>query len=78
MNSPFQVALDNAIRKAARSCRGLDAITFNQLLHKITPPSSSLDGAPRGTNAQWVYAQMVRDAVQKPGMGLGNIQIEGI
>lgn len=65
MKNLFRVALKNAMLDRARLARleGTTAMSVDCLMQCVRPPSSGLDGAPRGTNARYYYAQMFREIV---------------
>lgn len=61
--TPFSNALAIAIRGYIKHARadGTVAMSIDNLRQVVRPPSSNLDGAPRGTNAAYYYAELFRD-----------------
>lgn len=61
--TPFQQALAKNLLTAIRKARagGIEEYTAEQLAQVTTPPSQFMAGAPKGTNAQWAYVEMIRD-----------------
>ena len=59
---PFEAALRTAITTKLRELRkdGITGMAVGNLMQVVRPPSQSLDGAPRGTNAQYYYAELFR------------------
>ena len=60
--SAFEGALRTAIEAKRRELRrdGITGMSTGNLMQVVRPPSAFLDGAPRGTNAQYYYAEMFR------------------
>ena len=65
--TPFRTALKNAMLETARvaRCDGTTAMSIDCLKANVPPPSQYLDGAPRGTNCQYYYAEMFREIVSQ-------------
>jgi len=65
-HTPFERELEKAIKKAIRDAKrdGLVSMGLDNLMQVVRPPSSSLDGAPKGTNARYFYKQMFEDMVK--------------
>jgi len=65
--SPFESALRKAIADAIKKEKrdGTVSMSMDNLMQIVRPPSSSLDGAPRGTNARYFYKQLFRELVEK-------------
>lgn len=59
----FRDALVLSIRKTIREVRsqGTVGMSVDNLMMIVRPPSRELDGAPRGTNARYYYAQLFRE-----------------
>jgi len=66
--SPFTTALHAAIVAKIRSLKASGVVNMSLAnLQQIVPaPSSSLHGAPRGTNAAYFYATDFRDVCRSP------------
>lgn len=64
--TPFEKALKKAIEKKIRELKreGTVSMGLNNLMMVVRPPSSSLEGAPRGTNARYHYNEMFRDVAK--------------
>jgi hypothetical protein len=62
----FRELLTRQIRKAIRTAKqdGTTAMSLDNLKQVTRPPSENLPDAPRGTNAQWLYAEMFKDVCQ--------------
>ena len=60
--SAFEGALKSAIAAKRRELKreGITGMSIGNLMGVVRPPSAFLDGAPRGTNAQYYYAEMFR------------------
>ena len=67
---PFEAALRESILAELRRQRrdGITRMAVGNLMQVVRPPSQFLDGAPRGTNAQYYYAEMFRGACAALGM----------
>lgn len=61
--SPFELALRKAIADKIREEKrsGTVSMSLENLMQIVRPPSSSLEGAPRGTNARYYYSEMFKD-----------------
>ena len=61
--SDFERELEKSIKKEiAKSKRdGMTSMSLDNLMQMVRPPSSSLAGAPKGTNARYYYKEMFRD-----------------
>lgn len=70
MSSPFFSELCDAIRRQVRANRlqGITRMSPDNLKQIVRPPSASLSGAPRGTNAEYAYAELFRDACGMVGV----------
>lgn len=68
VNSPFRTALRHAIAKAIKEPKadGIISKSVASLLQCVRPPSSGLEGAPLGTNSEYVYAQIFREMCEEP------------
>jgi len=62
MKTQFEMQLLNQIRKYIRTLKsdGTVSMSADNLLQCVRPPSSSVPGAPNGTNAQYFYREMFR------------------
>ena len=67
MMSPFEVALLKAITDTikAEQRNGTTAMSIENLMQIVRPPSPTLEGAPRGTNARYYYSEMFRNLCQR-------------
>lgn len=65
--SPFENALKKSISDKIREMKreGTVSMSMENLMQVVRPPSSSLEGAPRGTNARYYYVEMFRDLCGK-------------
>ena len=63
IENQFAADLAANIRSYIRQARrdGTVSMSVENLMQCVKAPPSSLDGAPRGTNAGWTYAQMFRE-----------------
>ncbi len=61
--SPFERALEKAIASKIKELKrdGTLSMGLDNMMQVVRPPSSSLKGAPRGTNARYYYKEMFRD-----------------
>ena len=64
--TPFEKALDKAIKSKIKELKkdGTSSMGLDNLIQAIRPPSSSLEGAPKGTNARYMYKQIFQDLVK--------------
>lgn len=64
-SSPFKIALRNsALRTMTEAQRlGTTSMSFTNLKTLTRPPGASLQGAPLGTNAQAMYAQLFASVI---------------
>lgn len=64
--SPFELALRRAIAAKVKEekAAGTVSMSLENLMQVVRPPSSSLEGAPKGTNARYYYAEMFKDFVK--------------
>ena len=60
--SPFLAALASNITAYIKRAKrdGTTAMSADNLMQCVSTPSASLDGAPRGGNVRWQYAQTFR------------------
>lgn len=65
--TPFQSELFKAIAAYIRAAKleGTVGMSVDNLRQCVRPPSESLVGAPRGTNARYYYAQMFRETCER-------------
>lgn len=65
--TPFESALKKAIGDKIREEKrdGMVSMSVENMMQVVRPPSSSLDGAPRGTNARYFYSEMFRNICNK-------------
>lgn len=65
--SSFEIALKQAISDKIREEKRMGTLSMSadNLMQVVRPPSASLDGAPRGTNARYFYAEMFRNLCDK-------------
>lgn len=65
--SPFEDALRQAISGKIKEEQGhgTTVMSIENLMQIVRPPSSMLEGAPRGTNARYYYAEMFRNLCQR-------------
>ena len=63
----FQTALKAAMEssKAQAKRDGITSMGIDNWKQITRTPSGSLDGAPRGTNAEYYYAEMFREMAAK-------------
>jgi len=66
-NSPFETALKDAIDKKIRELKKdhTTGMSIDNLKQVVKAPSASLQGAPKGPNAQHVYSQMFTELCKK-------------
>lgn len=64
--TPFQLELRANIRAYIRQAQldGTQGMSIANLKQCVKTPRAT-EGAPMGTNAQWVYAQMFREACKE-------------
>ena len=62
-STPFEIGLRNQIRKYIRTAKqdGTTAMGVDCLKQCVRPPGQHLDGAPMGTNVQYLYAEIFRN-----------------
>lgn len=65
--SPFEKALEKAIASKIKELKqdGTVSMGMDNMMQVVRPPSPSLEGAPRGTNARYYYKQMFRDVAKR-------------
>ena len=70
--SPFEKAIEKAIEKEIKEAKRSwsPPMSLDNLMHVVRPPSSSLEGAPKGTNARYYYKEMFRDIAKGLGWEL--------
>lgn len=68
VNSPFETALREAIRKTIADAKadGTVSMSVDCLKQAVRSPRTSLNGAPVGTNAAYFYGEMFRRICAEP------------
>lgn len=63
--SPFRAELARNIAQYIRAARadGVTGMSADNLRRCVKTPSPYMEGAPRGTNAQWVYGEIFREVL---------------
>jgi hypothetical protein len=62
----FATELENEMLETVRRARldGTTSMSVDCLRQCVLPPSFSIDGAPRGTNCRYYYAQLFREIIR--------------
>ena len=66
----FRTELQKRILQYIKSARrdGTTGMSRDNLFQCVRPPSESMSGAPRGTNARYYYSQMFTEICQDAGI----------